>query len=43
MLEALNIGVDPERHEKYLYVDKDGIQYLSDQYVLKVMHADEQE
>lgn len=36
MVEDLDIRNDPERDEKYLYVDQDGINYSPQQYVLKL-------
>ena len=33
MLEALDLGEDPNRHQNYSYVDKDGVEYSPDQYV----------
>ncbi len=43
MIEALDIRHDPERDEKYLYMDRDGIEYSPQQYVMKVWHGDEKE
>jgi hypothetical protein len=43
MIEALDIRHDPERDEKYLYMDRDGIEYSPQQYVMKVWVADEKE
>jgi len=43
MVEALDIRYDLERDEKYLYVDRDGIEYSPQQYVLKVWHAEANE
>ena len=43
MVEALNIRYDPDRDEKYLYVDRDGFEYSPQQYVLKVWHAEADE
>ncbi|KIX06616.1 uncharacterized protein Z518_04592 [Rhinocladiella mackenziei CBS 650.93] len=40
MIEALDIRHDPERDEKYLYVDRDGIEYSPQQYALKIWDAD---
>jgi hypothetical protein len=37
MFEALNVREDPSRNEKYLYQDKDKIQYSLDQYVWRFM------
>jgi hypothetical protein len=43
MVEALDIRHDPERDEKYLYMDRPGIEYSPQQYVMKVWDADEKE
>ncbi|KAH0542830.1 hypothetical protein FGG08_002784 [Glutinoglossum americanum] len=43
MIEALDIRHDPERDEKYLYMDRDGIEYSPQQYVMKVWDADKKE
>jgi hypothetical protein len=43
MIEALDIRRDSERDEKYLYMDRDGIEYSPQQYVTKVLDADEKE
>lgn len=43
MVKALDICHDPERDEKYLYMDRDGIEYSPQQYVMKVWDADEKE
>jgi hypothetical protein len=43
MVKALDILYDPERDEKYLYVDRDGIEYSPQQYVLKLWHAESDE
>ena len=43
MAEALDILNDPEKDEKYLYMDKDGIEYSPHQYVIRVMGADADE
>ena len=43
MITALNIRHDPERDEKYLYVDRDGIEYSPQQYVMKIWGAEEKE
>lgn len=43
MVEALDILHDPERDEKYLYKDRDGIEYSLQQYVQRVLDADSQE
>lgn len=40
MIEALDIRHDPERDEKYLYIDRDGIEYSPQQYALKLWDAD---
>lgn len=41
MIEALNILLDEEKNEKYLYVDRDGIHYSPDQYVKRFVKIDE--
>jgi hypothetical protein len=41
MIMALDIHHDPERDQKYLYTDRDGIEYSPQQYVMKVLDADE--
>ena len=33
MLEALDLGKDPDRHKNHIYVDKEGVEYSPDQYV----------
>jgi hypothetical protein len=43
MVTALDIRHDPERDEKYLYKDRDGIEYSPQQYVMKVWDADDKE
>jgi hypothetical protein len=43
MVEALDIRHDPERDEKYLYMDRDGIEYSPQQYAMKVWDADDKE
>ena len=43
MVEALDIRHDPERDEKYLYMDRDGIEYSPQQYVMKLWDADEKD
>ncbi|KAF2823662.1 hypothetical protein CC86DRAFT_327483 [Ophiobolus disseminans] len=37
MLEALDVRNDPKREERYLYKDKDGIEYSPDEYVRRIM------
>jgi hypothetical protein len=37
MVEALNIRYDPERDEKYLLIDREGIHYSPEQYVKKLL------
>jgi hypothetical protein len=39
MVLALGIRRDPQRNDKYLYQDKEGIQYSPDVYVLKLMNG----
>jgi hypothetical protein len=36
MVEALNLAKDPEKNEKYLYKDKDGIEHSPDMYLEKL-------
>ncbi|KAE9365001.1 hypothetical protein N431DRAFT_517873 [Stipitochalara longipes BDJ] len=43
MVKALDIRHDPERDDKYLYMDRDGIEYSPQQYVMKVWGADEKD
>lgn len=43
IIEALDIRHDPERNDKYLYMDRDGIEYSPQQYVMKLLGADEKE
>lgn len=43
MVKALDIRIDREKDEKYLYKDKDGIEYSPQQYILKIMELGEQE
>ena len=43
MVEALDIRYDPDRDEKYLYVDRDGNEYSPQQYVLQIWHAEADE
>jgi hypothetical protein len=43
MVKALDIRHDPEKNEKYVYRDRDGIEYSPQQYVMKVWDADEKE
>jgi hypothetical protein len=43
MVAALDIRHDAERDEKYLYKDRDGIEYSPQQYLMKVSDADEKE
>jgi hypothetical protein len=43
MVKALDIRHDPERDEKYLYMDRDGIEYSPQQYAMKVWDADDKE
>ncbi len=40
MVEALDIRNDPEKNEKYLYKDRDGIEYSPQQYAMRVWDAD---
>lgn len=43
MIEALKIHQDPERHEKYLYTDRGGKQYLPHEYVMEFVSGTETE
>ena len=43
MVDVLDIGHDPERDERYLYTDRDGIEYSPQQYAMKVWDADDKE
>lgn len=43
MVETLDIRHDPEIDEKYIYMDKDGIEYSPDQYVMKFLDDDEEQ
>jgi hypothetical protein len=43
IVEALDIRHDPEREQKYVYKDRDGIEYTPQQYVMKVWDADEKD
>lgn len=43
MVEALAIRHDLERDDKYLYTDRDGIEYSPQQYAMRVWHADDKE
>lgn len=43
IIEALDVSHDPKRDEKYLYVDREGIEYSPDQYVKRVMDAEHAE
>ncbi|KAE8449593.1 hypothetical protein EG329_007923 [Mollisiaceae sp. DMI_Dod_QoI] len=43
MVGALGIGRDPAKNEKYLYKDRDGIEYSPQQYVEKVWGGNKQE
>jgi hypothetical protein len=36
MIKALDIRHDPEKHKKYVYIDRDGIEYSPQQYVEKL-------
>jgi hypothetical protein len=41
IIMALDIRHDPDRDQKYIYTDRDGIEYSPEQYVMKVLDADE--
>jgi hypothetical protein len=43
MVEALNIRKDADRDEKYLYVNKEVIEFLPEQHGSKIMDIDEGE
>lgn len=43
LIDALDISNDPEKDEKYLYMDKEGIEYSPHQFVMKLMDIDEME
>ncbi|KAI2622351.1 hypothetical protein GGR54DRAFT_638689 [Hypoxylon sp. NC1633] len=43
MIEALDLRRDPERDEKYLYVDRTGIHYSPDQYVARILEVEKTE
>jgi len=43
MVNALDIRHDSERDEKYLYIDRDGIEYSPQQYAMRVWDADNKE
>jgi hypothetical protein len=43
MIKALDISHDPGKNEKYLYMDRDGIEYSPQQYVKRVLDADKKE
>lgn len=43
LVEALNIRYDPQKDEKYLYTDKDGIHYSPHVYVKKILDGKDQE
>jgi hypothetical protein len=43
VVKALDIRNDLERDEKYLYIDREGIEYSPQQYVMKVWQADVKE
>ncbi|KAI0473285.1 hypothetical protein GGR56DRAFT_609444 [Xylariaceae sp. FL0804] len=40
MVEALDVRDDPERDERYLYMDKEGIEYSPDEYVDKMLRRE---
>ncbi|KAI1412086.1 hypothetical protein F5Y13DRAFT_50981 [Hypoxylon sp. FL1857] len=43
IIEALGIRDDPDRDEKYLYIDRTGIYHSPDQYVMRILEDDETE
>jgi hypothetical protein len=43
MVEALDIRNDPERDEKYIYKDRDEIEYSPDQYILNSLDIYDEE
>jgi hypothetical protein len=43
LVEVLKVRDDPEKDDKYLYQDRDGVEYSPQQYVTRVLDVDEEE